>query len=205
MSAFTSTSSERLCHCLMLAYCSGGALANILLLTAGLRSPQVRKIPLNTLTFQMMVSDLIVQIIGALSTAMSVHTNTTPDARPTFCQTQGVLSTFGCSMGLCALTAIAISRYYVIVKKRHLTRRQYLYMTACCLFFALLNVAIMIHYPYLIDLNAGKLLCAPVVSSIAISRALRCWCSECGRTIYVRLLTPCWTTRCEPRSVVRPA
>lgn len=159
---FTSTPSQRLTQTLLLSLDSLGMLLNILLLIAGIRSPQVRRVPFNYLLMCQLVSDLFVQIVSSISTTQSLYTGTTPAARPLFCQAQATTTMIAASVGFCCMGVTALSRYCVIVTHIQLSRHHYLYMIAGCVLGSLLNCMVMVVHPELVDNSNSGLLCLVV-------------------------------------------
>lgn len=62
-------------------------------------------------------------------------------------------------MGLACWMFTALSRYYVVVRKRQVDRRQYSWMIVACTLIAFFNVSVIMIQPELAGMNAGGLLC----------------------------------------------
>lgn len=151
---------------MLLVLTSAAAALNILLLTAGLRSPQVRRIPLHQLTYAILFAYFVVQVVVIVSTSVSLHTGTRPDARPLLCQVEAVLTLFGATSALCCITAVAISRFLVIVKQRVLTRGHYSRVILICQLIGWCNALPLIIDSSSVSSNQGNITCTANVSDM---------------------------------------
>lgn len=145
----------------LLTVSSIGVISNSVVIAAMYRMQRMRRHPLNLLLVAVQISDLLIQLGVVVNLSRSLRLNLSPGSLP-HCQMFGITAMFWSAVSYYCLTAVAISRYYLIVKSKRWGLSRYVAMVCCAVLLAMVNVATMATSMSKSDSGAGRVVCAPV-------------------------------------------
>lgn len=138
-----------------------GLVINSIILLAMLRDQKLRRCPLNLLLIIVQLSDLLIQLGVFVNVSRSVNLDVSPGYLP-HCRMFAVALKYFSAVSIYCLTAVAISRYYLIVRQRKWGFTHYSAMVAVSCILAFVDVVTITASASTSDSGAGRLLCAPV-------------------------------------------